>query len=208
MTIESAPRSSKKWLSTVTRSAGTSSASTSTSALCVAVGGGRYSSVPGTAAPRGASGAASVSPTSAPGGGDEGADRCRSPDGRGQTGHQRSAGPGRRDGRGVCTAPAECLVAEEPRHPVGLVDGVQVALPEVWGEGHCGEVLGVVAGQPPHGTADHRAGGAAEEETPAGQPVTGPDRGRFLDPDDLVDVGLVEQRRSQAGAEPGDHPGR
>ena len=41
------------------------------------------------------------------------------------------------------------VVAVEVPHPVGLVDGVEVALAEVRGEGDCGELFpGVMAAEP------------------------------------------------------------
>ena len=61
-------------------------------------------------------------------------------------------------------------------------------------------------GQPAHRAADHRAGGAAEEESASGQTMAGADGVRLLDPYHLVHVGLVEQRRTDARAQAGDHP--
>ena len=88
-------------------------------------------------------------------------------------------------------------------HPVGLVDGVEVALAEVGGDGDGGEVVRVVPGQPVQRAADDGAGGAAEEEPAAGQAVAGADGVGLLDVHDLVDVGLVEQRRADAVPRPG-----
>src|ERR1700750_1575700 len=48
--------------------------------------------------------------------------------------------------------------------PVGLVDGVEVALAEVRGDGDRGEPAGVMPGQPARRGADHGAGGSAEQE--------------------------------------------
>ena len=64
----------------------------------------------------------------------------------------------------------------------------------------------LVLGHPVHRTADHRAGGAAEQEPASGQTVAGADGVRLLDAYDLVHIALVEQRRSDAGAEAGNHP--
>ena len=64
----------------------------------------------------------------------------------------------------------------------------------------------VVHVQPAHGTADHRAGGPAEQEPTAGQPVAGADGVGLLDVDHLVDEGRVEQRRAHVHAQARDHP--
>ena len=100
----------------------------------------------------------------------------------------------------------EQVLAVEVLQPVGLVDGVEVTLAEVGRDGHRGEVLAVVPGQPAHGATDHRAGGAAEQEPAAGEAVAGPDGVHLLDTHDLVDVRLVEHRRTHAHAQTGDHP--
>ena len=71
---------------------------------------------------------------------------------------------------------------------------------------HRGEIGPVLRGQPAHRAADHGPGGSAEQESALGQAVAGADGVRLFDEHDLVHVGLVEQRRSDARAEAGDHP--
>src|SRR4028118_1813922 len=66
----------------------------------------------------------------------------------------------------------ERVLAVESLDPVGLVEGVEIALAEVWGDGHRGDVPPVMSGQPVHGAADDRAGGAAAQEAAAGQRVS------------------------------------
>src|SRR5579863_8587318 len=83
-------------------------------------------------------------------------------------------------------AGAERVVAVESLHPLGLVDGVDVALPEVWGDGNRDEARPVVPGQPVQRAADHRAGGAAEQEPVPGQAMARPYGVRLLDVDHLI----------------------
>ena len=81
---------------------------------------------------------------------------------------------------------AEHVLAVNGFDPVGLINGVKVALAQVGGDGHRGQAARVVPRQPVHGAADHRAGGAAEQEPSPGQPMAGPDCVRLLDGYHLV----------------------
>src|ERR1700733_13504533 len=150
MTSESAPRSSKKWLSTGTCSVFTTAASTSARLCSVSC------SVP----------AEVLIDTRTP---------CIE-DPAGLGGMRPASRPER----------VERVRAVQVLDPVGLVDGVEVALAQVRGDGHRGDLAVVVAGQPLHRAADHRAGGAAEQEPAPGQAVAGPDGGRLLDGHDVV----------------------
>src|SRR4051812_46378279 len=212
ISMESAPRSSKKWSSTDTCSVPTMSASTSAKSRSesaeVATAGSavrtlwefpirwtpwtrnrsgccrraevreRHSSTAWTAARR-SSGASSAD-------GDQGA--------------------GRR-GRDRCAAEVggQDALAVQVGHPVRLVDGVQITVAEVRGEGDGGEAVRAVPGQPVQRAADDRAGRTPEQEPAAGEAVAGPDGVRLLDVHHLMDVGLVEQRGPDGHAEPGDH---
>src|ERR1700733_5442536 len=167
ITSESAPRSSKKWLSAGTCSTCMTSASTPA---------------------RPASTLSAV--TRGPAGAERGSARSAvmtSPPSR---------VPLRTGGE---LAGAKHVPAVEVMEPIGVIDRVQVPLAEIRGDGHRGELPRVVAVQPARGAAHDRAGGAAEQEPAPGQPVAGPDGIRFLDEDHLVHVGLVEQRRTDAG---------
>src|SRR4029453_8133678 len=112
ITIESAPRSSKKMLSTETRSTFTTSASTSAKAVSVL----------------------DFARTHLPcGGGDSARPTVNAP----RASCNMSGGP--RSG-GELTG-AEHVCAVEILDPVGVVDGVEVTLAEVRGDGHRGEMV-------------------------------------------------------------------
>src|ERR1700722_8788372 len=85
------------------------------------------------------------------------------------TGAQRGGEIGRRAAR------ADDVLAVHRLPPAGLVDGVEIALAQVRGDGHRGEIAGVMQGEPAHGPAGDRAGGTAEQEPATSQPVAGTD---------------------------------
>src|SRR5688572_11930092 len=61
--------------------------------------------------------------------------------------------------------------------PVLVVDGTEVALPQIGRDQHRGRLLApAVPGQPAQCSGDDGSGGTAEEEAVRGEPVTGPDR--------------------------------
>src|SRR3954454_7041684 len=169
MTMESAPRSSKKCASVATRSTCRTSASTSARGSCVGgvvdavLAGWSVGSVVRTV-PHSAT-------TRAP---RAGVDGCGP---GGSSVHEladdlgRGGGPRSRDA--LLGVGAEQVLAVEVLDPVGLVEGVEIALAEIRGDGHRGDVRVAVPGQPGHRTADHRAGGAPEQEPVTGHPVTG-----------------------------------
>src|SRR4029453_6258024 len=115
ITIESAPRSSKKLLSTETRSTCMTSASTSAKMLSVL----DFGRVPLTS-PVGDSARPTVNAPRA---------SCT------MSGGLRSGGQLIR---------AEHVLAVQIPDPVRVVDRVQIALAEVWGDRHCGEILRAV----------------------------------------------------------------
>ena len=107
------------------------------------------------------------------------------------------------------SAPSELSTSSPYRsmHPVGLVDGVEIALAEVRGDGHRGEVVRVVLGS----TSSIAPLTTVPVEPPNRNPVRASRwQARMVSAssthDDLVDVGLIEHRRADTRAEPGDHP--
>src|SRR5687767_13389796 len=138
ITIESAPKSSKKLLSTDTRSTCMASASTSAKTLSV-----RDSGRASLTCLVGDSGRPIVNASRA---------SCT------------MSGGLRRSGQltGADHVLAEHVVPVQVLYPVGVVDSVEIALAEVWGDGHRGEVLRAMQAQPVQRTTDHGARGAAE----------------------------------------------
>src|SRR5215469_4887086 len=119
MTMESPPRSSKKLLSTGTWPTSTCITSASSPARMVWVSAAGARGTPAVAGDE----LGSVLRTSA------GFPTMDAPCLR----RRRAGVKGRSARRG------EHFLAEEVMHPVGLVDGVEVALSEVWGDGHRGQ---------------------------------------------------------------------
>src|SRR5688500_14773174 len=151
ITIESAPKSSKNLLSTDTRSTCMASASTSAKTLSV-LDSGR---APLTCLV-GDSGRPIVNASRA---------SCT------MSGGLRSS----RQLTGADHVLAEYVVPVQGLYPVGVVDSVEIALAEVWGDGHRDQVLGAMQAQPVHCTTDHGARGAAEQESGACQSMAGTD---------------------------------
>src|SRR4030095_6063162 len=173
ITIESAPRSSKKLLSTDTRSTCITPASTSANALSVLELGGSARSAVKVAR------ACCTTVSSLNSGGPRG---------------------------GAQFIGTEHLLAVQIQHPAGVVDGVEIALAEVWGDSDRGEVLRSIQGQPVHGSADYGAGGTAEQESLARQSMAGTDGVALLDTHHLVHVGLIKHGRADTHPQPRDHP--
>src|SRR6185312_6202868 len=93
---------------------------------------------------------------------------------------------------------AEHVLAVEIQHPVGVVDGVEIALAEVWSDCHCSEVIRAVDGQPVHCAADDCACGAAEQESSTCQLMTSANGVGLVDEYDVVQIRLVEHGGTDA----------
>src|SRR5688500_10114744 len=90
----------------------------------------------------------------------------------------------------LISCPIRCVVGVQP---VLVVDGTEVALPQIRCDQHRGRVFApVVPGQPAQCAGDDRAGGTAEEEAVRGEPVAGPDRVRLGHVHDVVHKGRIE----------------